>query len=740
MVIYKNRIFNKLFSYVTFLSLIKASLSFGDEKGPDGYIFCAREGQSFLLPKLCHIAYGRYPSFVYKFNQTGSITFDNETFGDPTWGSTKHGFYKIADGSESAEVLLDAFQKATDHGNGINSLSSSLLNKLTYAIKQNIFLIADSRKIIQSAFDAIESYEIFNSGAIFLNDKTNKGFPNKPQAEDGYEYDRLIFTIQQALHDFVYTKENLNLYKDLLQGKTYSTADHFPGNCPSPEAPYKSFTATINASMPSDWGFPTAWSKTYATRPIGYYLPSGSIGKITVPDSMVGQGYEILVGAHTSDHTSKPIIERFFRIFQKFEITSRETLVANPFGGGVYINVPYKASAGLQKIKISNVVASPFFSFKSFHMTTEEEWKNIQRKNPGPWADFESEKFMMQVPTAWIYNFDDAKSVMEDWDARMDAVSYILGYQPIRNNTVLYLQVDTRIKGGMYSIGYPQVNVRTDPWKLTNPIENRYGNYSQHWYLSRNIDSAFTTEMHELGHAQLPVGFPGEGESYVHILAAAIYNLVFNYNIDEAFGLSEEYRIYRTREQVALNWMVTENFRNGNPMNISNSTKSEVRYQERGHAKYVEIAALFGWKTIRDFHYQGHLNYTKSVTPLLPHKIDDRILKLSIAAGADLRPLIHFWGVHPQDQSALSSAMADKGLSVPDEMYQRLKLYQSIIPMTNREFKVHAKTFFGGNVPKGGHPDYAFGWYNVWLDKYNQSHGLKANKAIQKIIDLYYNN
>ena len=62
------------------------------------------------------------------------------------------------------------------------------------------------------------------------------------------------------------------------------TSDYFPGSCPLPVDSAKIYSVKINASMPTDWGKPTAFSKTSARRPTGYYLPAGCIGTITVPD------------------------------------------------------------------------------------------------------------------------------------------------------------------------------------------------------------------------------------------------------------------------------------------------------------------------------------------------------------------------------------------------------------------------------------------------------------------------
>ena len=158
-----------------------------------------------------------------------------------------------------------------------------------------------------------------------------------------------------------------------------------------------------------------------------------------------------------------------------FPITDTITEIANPFGGGIYILTPYEADLGIVEVQLTNVVPAPFFSAKTFSQTTLQEWKDVQRHNPAPWADFESDKYMMQVPTSWIYNYDDPVTLMQDWDNRMDVVSTMLGYPLIRNNTILYLQVDVDIMYGFYGIGNPQIN------NTYNPLQPENGN-KNHWF------------------------------------------------------------------------------------------------------------------------------------------------------------------------------------------------------------------------------------------------------------------
>ena len=71
------------------------SATFSPIPGPAGYTWCAGENGSFTLPGTCDVAFGANGSFNYLYGKTGTITFNNATFGDPISGVAKAGFYKV---------------------------------------------------------------------------------------------------------------------------------------------------------------------------------------------------------------------------------------------------------------------------------------------------------------------------------------------------------------------------------------------------------------------------------------------------------------------------------------------------------------------------------------------------------------------------------------------------------------------------------------------------------------------
>jgi Peptidase M60, enhancin and enhancin-like/N-terminal domain of M60-like peptidases len=699
--------------------------------GLAGFTACGGEGSTIKLSVKSHLAYGANNAYVYLFNQTGSVKVDNLTFGsDPIFGVGKSVYCKAVVDGEDAPRFASALSKLKQHLAGSTVLSAAELNEQASALSYSMYTLVDSEAMLLQALSVIDQYDT-KFGSFFIGAATKGGFQNKPGATDGAELARAIFTLQQGVFDHAFVPAAFVKYRSTLANKKFNTADFYPGKVKVAADVSRTYAAKINASMPKFVGKPTAFSSTPALRPTGYYLAAGDVATITVPAALVGKGYTIQVGAHKQDKTGSNPVKRFFRISKQYPITSVNVDVANPFGGGIYINVPYLADAGIVDVQIKNVVPAPFFSATAHNKTTLAQWVDMQRNNPAPWADFESDKFMMQVPSNFIYNYADPVELMRHWDMRLDAVSELIGQPLVRNNVILYIQADTDIMFSGFGIGYPAIN------NAYNPADATDGN-KKIWYLNANSEF-WETEFHELGHAQLYSNFPGEGEAMVNLLAAAIWNQKYVVDLDLAFGRSFSNQAQINRDQAAMNWMVTPNFRAGKAMDISNTTKDEVRYQHRGWAKYVEIAALFGWDKLSSFYRQENLDYTTPVASDGLSVVDSRIFRLSKSANADLTPLIHFWGVQPTDRVKLATAIAAAGLKPSALIYDRLLHYKAIVPLDNAAFTLHARTFLAKTViTAGASPDYGEGWYNLWLPLYDASLGTAAQGTINDIVTRYF--
>lgn len=75
--------------------------------------------------------------------------------------------------------------------------------------------------------------------------------------------------------------------------------------------------------------------------------------------------------------------------------------------------------------------------------------------------------------------------------------------------------------------------------------------------------------------------YVGENEAIVNFLMMYIMHTQFDKDFDTATKHSQQ-QDPKTPDQAAIDLMVTQNFRDGKPADISDTTKNEVRYQIRG--------------------------------------------------------------------------------------------------------------------------------------------------------------
>ncbi|MBB3206528.1 hypothetical protein FHS27_002337 [Rhodopirellula rubra] len=629
--------------------------------------------------------------------------------------------------SAKESVITTALTQLHHHVDGGKILSPQEQRQLTVVIKGNSKDFASDSESLAKAFNLVRLFEE-KHGPLFLTPKTKKGFAR--EVAQGMELEHAMFAVQQGLLDHAFTPDNLKKYRRLIDGFYFKTSMYFPGMVKQSGEPSKVHSVNINASQPAAVGSPVSGTENAARRCTGWYLPPGAIADVAVPPTMVNKGYSIRVGAHSWDLSKKKKIERLDRVSLVYPITQSRTLVANPLGGGIYIEVPYKANAGIVKVWVKNAVRAPFFSMRSFDETTLQEWNAVERRHPAPWADFETDKFMMQIPTPWLQHLKNPVTLMQDWDKAMDAVSELFGHPLVRPKTVLYLQPDVAMRGSANFPGYPQSNY---PYDASRPEQCR-----DQWMI-KGPQFADWTVFHEVGHSQFCSKFKGETEALVNLPHVAIMNRKFGWSLDKAFGSSVNGMSHVTLDEVAIMWMVTENFRKGNPMNITNRPGDEVKYQHRGYGKYVEIANLFGWEALNRFWTEENENWKPGDrVPQNSDPTDSRILRLSKAAGADLRPLIHFWGVQPERPDLLARSIRNAGLKPSREIYERLEHYKTLIPMTNLEFQKHMKRVYPNGLGKLTNPLYGTGWYRAAAATYSDADGEAAQKALQDIIDLYF--
>jgi hypothetical protein len=673
------------------------------------------------------------PSCTIKGGENGF----NDVFGDPCGGvGKKLAVAYTCGGSVDTTQIENALTALTNHLKGTPKLNAAQIAAQKAVIDANLIALGANSEIIGIAFNLVTTYEsvlgplFMNAANVDMNGGTpwNPGFDRNALKNDIH---MAVMNVMQGIVDHVYTPGNLSLHESVMNGFKFKSSEYFPGKVTSTPNPSVVHTATINGSYPKAWGRPVMNDGVpWARRPTGTYLAPGSIATVTVPQSLVGKGFQIRVGVHAEDFSkSNDFIRRLDRVSLVYPVNSAATKVANPFGGGIYIDVPALANAGIVTVQIQNAVRAPFYSTTSYRKTTLAQWQNTERNFGAPWADFQTEKFMTQLPTSWIYKYNDPATFLTFWDNAMDAVSDLMGFPRLRNKEVLYMLPDRSYRYGCGAPGYPSSNM------LYFPQDEPYSGNEQNGLTmgpAAVSDPDVVTEFHELGHGQLFAKLlDWEYESAIDILGVAVANRKVGKSLDEAhrmqYGSPDD--TYKTLTTTAIQWMTCENFKLGKYM-----SEEESGYQIKGSAKYVQLVDLFGWGVLDTFWRSTNLDHEAGVT--VDMSINGLILRMSKAAGADVTPLLHFWGNLPSDIPAMKAAIAAANIPKSAKIYDRLVQYKSSVPANNQAFRTFAQNWW---KKQPSSESWGTELYHAQLwDSYDESYASLIKNNIQKIINLYF--
>ncbi|HSP42137.1 MAG TPA: Ig-like domain-containing protein [Luteolibacter sp.] len=643
-----------------------------------------------------------------------------------------------------ADPLLTATQELKDHINGVIALDATQIeqHKLTIDAEKNRF--AESADTITAVFDLVETYDSVE-GPLWIARGEFGDRNTQPN-----DLDWTIYHVMQYIMDVVYAAPVIAVHEDLMEGFKFGSHAHFPGPCDPPADPAASHTVPINGSFPQSFGRDTQQWTLPARKPTGTYLAPGTLATVTVPPALVGQGYQIRVGAHSWDlSTRRKQVRRLDRATIAYEIDAETIRVGSPYGGGIYIEVPPGADAGVVDVTVTGGVRAPYFSAKSFHQTSLAEWLETERHHPAPWADFQSDKFMMQVPRTWIYNHPDPVKLMADWDTAMDAINDLMGFPRLRGKETVYPQVDLIMRSTVHAPGYPSVN-NTD-----NPNNDNYGGYRSHYLVRGPAINATAAhiEFHEQGHAYFFPKFGGETEANVNLLHVAALHRMFGYDLDSAFrgslGIGNP---GRTLDNTAVTWMTSFNFSpREQPM-----ASGEKSYQLKGHAKFVDIARLFGWEVLGDYWRSFMEDQANGIATSTA--TDALLLRLCRNVGRDIRPLFHFWGIHPQNNASLATTLAAENILPSPEIYDLLHHYKTLVPADNAAFQTFGIAWWDKPAPSPSaqwtETEHARQWddndYFTAYDRTQQRADITNNEKyieacaqqvrdrVQELIDLYY--
>ena len=702
------------------------------EGGQDGVY----ENNTFYSDSICVAAEGCYYFEIFDTYGDGIIDPNGyELYVDDLLvanGSNDINSYALEEAHcpVNCELIFTALNDLQAHINETTTLTASDLITIKGYFELFPECLVESEAMIQLAKSVVEDFDE-EVGALFTTPHTINGVP-KDSSVSGFEMEQAMVALQQTIFDHVFSTEVYEDFPDQINDWKFNSCYSFPGYVDPPSDSSISKSVWIRANFEDPDGMNPYFNinsdeTPHALRPTGLYLSPGSIASVTVPANLIGHDYYIRVGSHEWDLGIKPSYMRLDRISKKFPIDSTTVTVFNPFGGAISILVPYGAEEGIVEVSVKNGVECPFFSMKSFYTTADFD---AELDKPGPWAVFETDNVMFTVPSHTIVPGEyDLMQNMLDWDSAIQGINSIMGRQIISDKHNMYMITDITTRHNVGSIGYPMSNtpihymdVPGSPHFIDGPGPNDKINF------------------HESGHARAMSMFPGEGEALVNFPYIIAMNYGLNVELNEAVKHSYGTNTFNI-DKTATHRMVSNSF--GGARVIVDTTANEVRYQHRGYGHYSELVNLFGWCPIRNFWRQEFIDFENGIDHGLNNQdIDDRIIRMSVAAQADLRPLFHVFGILPQDNTTIQTALNQMDIQPSFAMYNRLQEYFELIPEDNDAYVDFALSLYPNLYLEGPNenPDYGVGWHYQKSLTYNAAEAQQRTETLQSIVDLYFPN
>jgi len=244
--------------------------------------------------------------------------------------------------------------------------------------------------------------------------------------------------------DIAYDKKLIEaLHKNPDHVKVHPGAEFTPG---FPPRTATRFVKRVKINKRPSVGEPY-WIST------GLYASAGKKITAKLSNYLLNLGLKIQIGAHTDgDHAYEmKSIRRFPYITYSWPL-NRATVVANSaFGGLIYIYVPGDVSIDwLENLTLEGVYLSPRY----IHGKTKiSDWINTIRHYPAPWAELESDKVILTVPSHAIRNLDKPDELMNFWSRAIDAAADLASITRERKRPERYV-TDPNWEWGAHS-GYP---------------------------------------------------------------------------------------------------------------------------------------------------------------------------------------------------------------------------------------------------------------------------------------------
>jgi hypothetical protein len=407
----------------------------------------------------------------------------------------------------------------------------------------------------------------------------------------------------------------------------HPAADAFPGPVPADAAPVTREIEIVtdrpgwfNTGIYANAGSPY-WQST------GLYAAPGQPIAVTVPEAAVGYGLSVRIGCHSDQLWRLDAWSRVPDICTRRPVASVRTEAANAFGGLVYIETPRDLTVPAFRVTIEGAVPAPHY----VHGKTElADWRESVRHLPAPWAELQTDKVILTLPSEVVRDLDNPQELMDFWDGIMDRYMELLGLPPARRRIERFVS-DVQISAGYMHSGYPLMTMLDITRTMVDAERIRGNRHHGVWGL-----------FHEIGHNHQHSDWTFSGTTEVTV------NLFSLYVMDKVCGLP-----------LGGHPSVTESARQ----------RAMKRYFAEGSqfeqwrsdpflalAMYIQLIEEFGWEPFTKVfaEYRELADHQRPRTD--DQKRDQWLIRFSKTVERDLGPFFQAWGVPVSDAARASVA------------------------------------------------------------------------------------
>ncbi len=421
------------------------------------------------------------------------------------------------------------------------------------------------------------------------------------------------------------------------QVQAHPCARSFPGSVPV-DAKRASRKIEIRTDVPG-WhnsglyGNPGSpyWHST------GLYAVAGEVICVTVPESVTEKVLHVRIGCHSDQLWRRRSWSRAPDICVRYPITESQTKAASAFGGLVYIESPPELKVPVFTATIDGAVLAPHY----VHGRTDlAEWRDSIRNYPAPWAELQTSKVILTLPSKDVRNLDDPKGLMDFWDRIMDCYAELLGLSPQRRRIERFVS-DVQISAGYMHSGYPLMTMLDITTTMVDKDRIRTNAHHGVWGL-----------FHEIGHNHQSGDWTFAGTIEVTV------NLFSLYVMEKICGLPVGG--HPSVEQQSREKSVKDYFAGGSDFEKWKSDPFLAL------AMYIQMQQEFGWEPFKKLfaEYRGLPDDQRPKTD--DQKRDQWMVRFSRTVKRNLGPFFHAWGL-PTSEKARAS-IADLTVWMPDQI------------------------------------------------------------------------